>query len=334
MNFEAEYQSLFTAPDRAGKRKAIDSPFLRTKQRRHFIAFDLLPLFGAAAAFASIPVLGVGAPEIVSLVVLWLVSGFGISVGYHRLLAHRSFKTGEAAKVAFAVAGSLAGQGGVISWVAMHRRHHECADREGDFHSPNLHGQDWRGRLRGFVHAHFTWMVGHAYPNVAHYAPDLLRSKRLVWVSRHYYAIALAGIWVPAVACALARGSWLGLITGLLWGGMVRMFVLEHCIWALNSVCHLWGRRTFDTRDESRNVPWLAPFIFGESWHHNHHAFPGSASFGLHWSRIDPGYWLIVLMRLAGIAWDVKVPRREQIETHAMRAPPGVAHGNHHRRRS
>ncbi|MBT2323909.1 fatty acid desaturase [Variovorax paradoxus] len=320
MNFEHEYQSLFTAPDPAGtKRKAIDSPYLHRRQRRHFLLFDVAPFFGTLTAFASIPVIGFGWAEAGVLLVMWLITGFGISVGYHRLLAHRSFKTSEAVKAAFAVAGSMAGQGGVISWVAMHRRHHECADKEGDVHSPQLHGAGFAGRFRGFVHAHFTWMAAHAYPNVAHYAPDVLQSKRLVWISRNYYPIAFAGFIVPAMACAAITQSLTGLLTGVLWGGMVRMFVLEQGIWSLNSFCHLWGRRDFSTRDHSRNIGWLAPFIFGESWHHNHHAFPGSAFFALRWYRIDPGYWLIVLMKLAGLARDVKVPRRDQIDIRMTR---------------
>jgi stearoyl-CoA desaturase (delta-9 desaturase) len=320
MNFEHEYQSLFTAEDATGrKRKVIDSPYLHSRQRRHFLLFDVLPFFGTVLAFASIPVLGVGWPELGVLLAMWLFTGFGISTGYHRLFAHRSFKTSETVRVILAIAGSMAGQGGVISWVAMHRRHHECADREGDFHSPQLHGTSLRDRLRGMVHAHFTWMAAHAYPNVAHYAPDLLQSRAMSWVGRNYYPIAFAGFVIPAVACALISQSWTGLLTGFLWGGMVRMFLLEQGIWSLNSFCHMWGGREFPTRDHSRNIGWMAPLIFGESWHHNHHAFPGSASFALRWWRIDPGYWLIVLMKWTGLAHDVKVPRRDQIEMRSLR---------------
>jgi stearoyl-CoA desaturase (delta-9 desaturase) len=315
MNLEKECLSLFIAHDESGRRrKVIDSPYIHRKQRRHFLLFDVLPFFGTLVAFALIPVLGVGAAEIGVLLAMWLITGFGISVGYHRLLAHRSFKTSETVKVLFAIAGSMAGQGGVISWVAMHRRHHECTDMDGDFHSPQLHGPGLGGRLRGLVHAHFTWMAAHAYPNVAHYAPDVLRSKALGWVSRRYYPIAFTGFVLPALACGLATQSWSGVLTGFLWGGMVRMFLLEQGIWSLNSFCHMWGRREFSTQDHSRNIGWMAPFIFGESWHHNHHAFPGSAWFALRWTRVDPGYWLILLMKRAGLAYDVRVPEAAQIE--------------------
>jgi stearoyl-CoA desaturase (delta-9 desaturase) len=324
MNFEQEYQSLFTAGDPSGKkRKVIDSPYLHRKQRKHFLLFDVLPFFGTLAAIASIPFLGFGALELGLFLVMWLVTGFGISTGYHRLLAHRSFRTSETVRALLAIAGSMAGQGGVVSWVAMHRRHHECADKEGDFHSPNLHGGGLRGVVKGFVHAHFTWMAAHAYPNVAHYAPDLLKSRPLVWISRHYYPLAFAGFVLPALAGAAITQSWAGLLSGFLWGGMVRMFVLEQGIWSLNSFCHLWGSRDFRTPDHSRNIGWMAPLIFGESWHHNHHAFPGSASFALRWYRIDPGYWLILLLERVGLAHDVKVPRRDQIDSRMV--PHGAA---------
>nr|WKF59110.1 hypothetical protein HUO10_003619 [Paraburkholderia busanensis] len=192
-------------------------------------------------------------------------------------------------------------------------------------HSPNLHGNGVRNKLRGFVHAHFTWMIAHPYPNVLHYAPDLLRERHLVWVGRRYHLWVALGFVLPALACALLERSWSALVGGFLWGGMVRMFILAQGIWSLNSFCHLIGRRCFVTRDQSRNIGWLAPLIFGESWHHNHHAFPGSASFGLAWYRIDPGYWFIRSLGALGLARRIKVPSREQIGarvvTHAASWP-------------
>lgn len=315
--FEEQYQSIFTAPDPDGKKKTkriIDDPYLHRFQRRHFLLFDVGPAVGTAAAIALLPFHPIGWTEITLFFVMWMLSGFGVSVGYHRLLAHKSFRTRPWVRAALAVCGSMAGQGGVLSWVAIHRRHHERGDAEGDMHSPNLHGPGVKGKIKGFIHAHFTWMMAHPYPNVSHYAPDLLSDPRLVFVSRHYYHWVLLGLVAPAVICALVTGTWMGLLTGFLWGGAVRMFVLEHGIWSLNSFCHLVGKRAFPTRDRSRNIGWLAPFIFGESWHHNHHAFPGSASFGLAWYRVDPGFWLIRLLELCGLATDVKVPPPEQVE--------------------
>jgi len=314
-SFEKQYQSIFTAPDPAGKKRkrVIDDPYLHRFQRRHFLLFDVGPAIGTGVAIALLPFYPIGWTEITLFWVMWMLSGFGISAGYHRLFAHKSFRAKPSVRVALAICGSMAGQGGVLSWVAMHRRHHECGDAEGDMHSPNLHGPGVRGKIKGFIHAHFTWMMAHPYPNVSHYAPDLLRDQSMVFVSRHYYYWVLLGLIAPAVVCALVTRSWMGLLTGFLWGGMVRMFVLEHGIWSLNSFCHLVGKRCFATGDQSRNIGWLALFIFGESWHHNHHAFPGSASFGLAWYRVDPGFWLIRLLELCGLSEDVKVPPRDHI---------------------
>lgn len=322
MSFESEFQSIHTRVP-TGARLVIDDPFLHRMQRRHFLIFDVLPALFTLAAFLLLPLLPVGWPELAAFFFMWVFTGLGISAGYHRLFAHRSYVAARPVRILLAIGGAMAGQGGVLSWVAMHRRHHECGDQEGDLHSPNLHGQDWRGRLRGLRHAHFTWMMAHPYPNVVHYAPDLVRDPELVWVHQHYHRWALLGFVAPALFCAAAAQSWTGLATGFLWGGMVRMFVLEHGIWSLNSLCHMVGSRPYVTREQSRNIGLLAPFIFGESWHHNHHAFPGSASFGLQWYRVDPGYWFIRLLGTLGLATDIKVPDPAQVRARLAR---NVAH--------
>ncbi len=310
-SFDQQYQSTFMSG--AGTKRVIDDPCLHRFQRRHFVLFDVAPALGTVVAIGLLPFYPIGSTEAALFFVMWMVSGLGVSVGYHRLFTHRSFRASRWTRIALAICGSTAGQGGLLSWVAIHRRHHEFSDHEGDMHSPNLHGPGFTGKIKGFVHAHLTWMMAHPYPNVSHYAPDLLREKEMVFISRKYHYWVVLGLVVPAVACAFITQSWMGLVTGFLWGGMVRMFVLEHFIWSLNSFCHLLGKRCFATRDQSRNIAWMAPFIFGESWHHNHHAFPGSASFGLAWYRIDPGFWFIRLLELCGLAYDVKVPPREQV---------------------
>ncbi|MCW7541679.1 fatty acid desaturase [Aquabacterium sp. A7-Y] len=313
---EEQYGALFTSDDPTGfkRRKVIDDAYLHRIQRKHFLLFDVLPLFGTLLAIGLLPLYPIGAAEVGVAVALWILTGFGISVGYHRLFAHATFKTHPWVAAALAIFGAMAGQGALISWVAMHRRHHEFSDREGDMHSPNLSGSGFKGKLRGFVHAHFTWMMAHPYPNVVHYAPDLLRNHTLMFISRHYYAWILLGFALPAALCGIVTLSWSGVLTGFLWGGFVRMFVLEHGIWSLNSICHLTGTRRFKTRDQSRNNAWLAPFTFGEAWHHNHHAFLYSASFGLSWYRIDPGYWLIRLLATLGLASEIKVPDPGQVQ--------------------
>jgi stearoyl-CoA desaturase (Delta-9 desaturase) len=282
-------------------------------QRRHFLLFDVVPIVGTAAALALLAVRPLTAVDLALLGALWLLTGIGVTVGYHRLFTHRTFTAAPAVADVLVVLGSMAGQGGVVSWVALHRRHHECSDREGDPHSPNLSGPGWRGRLRGLLHSHFLWMRRHEYPNVVHYAPDLVRNRRLVRVARLYHWWVALGLLLPALIGGIVTGSWAGALTGFLWGGLVRMFVLEHIVWAINSFLHMVGTRPYASRENSRNGAVFALVSLGESWHNNHHAFPESPSFGLQWYRLDPGYWVIVALAACGLASDLKTPTPERI---------------------
>lgn len=304
------------------RRKVIDSPFLHRIQRRHFLLFDVLPFFGTVFAVGLAFYHPIGAVEIGLFLVMWLLTGLGISAGYHRLFSHRSWKTVTPVRVAMAIFGCMAGQGAVISWVAMHRRHHENTDLPGDMHSPNLHGTDRRGRVKGFIHAHYTWMLRHDYPNVAHYTPDLLRDKAILWVGRNYRWWVLLGLALPAVAGGLLLQSWMGVLTGFLWGGVVRMFVVGHTMWALNSFLHTMGRQHYriadNPTDQSRNNYLLGTLAWGEGWHNNHHAFPFSASFGLAWYRPDIGFWFIRILQALGLAWDVRVPTPDRLKARAV----------------
>jgi stearoyl-CoA desaturase (delta-9 desaturase) len=294
--------------------RIIRSRHLHKIQRRHFVIFDVLPLIGTLVALGLLFYRPIGALEISLFFGMWLITGFGLTVGYHRLFTHRAFSTSVVTSCIFIVMGSMAGRGPMISWVAMHRRHHELSDHEGDLHSPNLHGTGLLGRLLGFLHAHLTWMIEHDYPNVAHYVPDLMAERTLVAVNRQYYAWVLLGLLVPAVIGGLATASCWGVLTGFLWGGVVRMFVVEQSMSAINSVMHTFGSRPFFTRDDnSRNLGVMALLAWGEGWHNNHHAFPYSAAFGLRWYEFDPGFLLIRLLELMGLAWNVKVPSREKI---------------------
>jgi stearoyl-CoA desaturase (delta-9 desaturase) len=307
------------------RRLAVDAPYLHRMQRRHFILFDVLPFFGTLLAVALAFVYPIGWLEIGLFFGMWLLTGLGISAGYHRLFTHRSFKTVTPVRVLLAILGCMAGQGAVISWVAMHRRHHQCADKAGDMHSPNLHGRSISGRIRGFIHAHYTWMIKHEYPNVAHYVPDLLGERAMVRTARLYRWWVVLGLAIPALVGALVTESWMGALTGFLWGGVVRMFVVGHSMWALNSVLHTMGSQPFRLRenvhDNSRNNWLLGVLAWGEGWHNNHHAFPYSASFGLAWHRIDLAYWFILLLAAVGLAWDVKRPTREQIAARIAERP-------------
>jgi stearoyl-CoA desaturase (delta-9 desaturase) len=298
----------------APRRKAISNPYIHRLQRRHFLLFDILPIVGTAGALAFLLVHPFGVTELVLLLSLWLVTGLGVTVGYHRLFTHRTFKAAPAVAAALAIFGSMAGQGGVVSWVALHRRHHECSDREGDPHSPNLAGGGFKGRLRGLAHSHFLWMRRHEYPNIVHYAPDLIKNRSLVRIARHYYSWVVLGLLIPALIGGLVSLSWTGAVSGLFWGGLVRIFVLEHIVWAINSFLHMFGTRPYESRENSRNGAIFALVTLGESWHNNHHAFPDSPSFGLNWYRLDPGYWLIRLLAACGLAWDLKVPTGDRMK--------------------
>lgn len=306
------------------RKKTISNAYIHRLQRRHFLLFDILPIIGTAVAFAFLAVRPLGIIDLVLLLSLWLITGLGVTVGYHRLFTHRTFKAAPAVVVVLAILGSMAGQGGVISWVALHRRHHECSDQEGDPHSPNLSGRDLLGRLRGLAHSHFLWMRRHEYPNVVHYTPDLLKDRALVRISRAYYGIVIAGLLIPALIGGLVTMSWLGAASGLLWGGFVRIFLLEHIVWAINSFLHMYGTRPYDSREESRNGGIFALITLGEAWHNNHHAFPESASFGLDWYRADPGYWLIEALGACGLAWDIGRPTGERRSAKRITSNPAA----------
>jgi len=288
------------------------SPALHRLQLRHFMLFDVLPLLGIVVAVALLPVLPPRPVDLLMFFVLWLATGLGLTVGFHRYFSHQSFKTTPVVAGVLLVLGSMAARGPMISWAAMHRRHHQKSDREGDLHSPNLHGPGAMGRLQGLVHAQFTWMVRHDYPNVTHYVPDLLRDKTMMRLNRNYYWWVALGLALPAAVGAVVTGTPAGAVTGFLWVGVVRLFVVEQTMSAINSVCHMFGRRPYEqTSDDSRNNAWLALPSWGEAFHNNHHAFPASAAFGLRWYQPDPGYWFIGALAFLGLAWDVRRPSAE-----------------------
>jgi stearoyl-CoA desaturase (delta-9 desaturase) len=239
--------------------------------------------------------------------VVYFLTGFGITVGFHRLFTHRSFATHPWLRGVFAALGSAAIEGPVTSWVADHRKHHACSDKEGDPHSPHVgHGSGWKGALKGFFHAHVGWIFIHTQRgNKKRFAPDLLRDPVVSFVDRTFLIWAVLG-FVASFALGYAIGGDLAAgLTGLLWGGAVRVFVLHHVTYSINSLCHMFGRQTFDTKDESRNLAWLALPTMGEAWHNNHHAFPTSAVHGLGRWQLDPSALVITALEKVGLAWDV-----------------------------
>jgi stearoyl-CoA desaturase (delta-9 desaturase) len=267
----------------------------------------VLPPLGVLVAVILLWNTVVGWTDVAVMAVMYVLTGLGITVGFHRLFTHRAFQTYAAVRGAFAILGSMAVEGRPIKWVADHRKHHAFADEEGDPHSPHVgHQGGWRGALKGLWHAHMGWLfrtVGLA--DRERFARDLLADRAVRAMDRLFWLWVVLGFAIPFGIGWLVGGTLGTGLTALLWGGLVRVFLLHHVTWSINSVCHFFGRRRFRTEDESRNVFWLAPLSFGESWHHNHHAFPRSAFHGLRWLELDPGGLLILLLEKLGLAWDV-----------------------------
>jgi stearoyl-CoA desaturase (delta-9 desaturase) len=239
--------------------------------------------------------------------IVYVLTGLGVTVGFHRYLTHRSFETSRPMRAILAALGSAAIEGPVISWVADHRKHHTYSDEEGDPHSPHVgHGGGLRGTLRGLFHAHLGWLFIHTQRGSRErFAPDLLRDPVIRFIDRTFFLWAMLGLVVPFGLGIAIGGTLVAGLTGLLWGGAVRLFVLHHLTYSINSLCHVFGRRRFDTDDESRNLAWLAPFTFGEAWHNNHHAFPTSAVHGLGRLQLDPSAIVIRGLERLGLVWNV-----------------------------
>jgi stearoyl-CoA desaturase (delta-9 desaturase) len=245
--------------------------------------------------------------DLVIALAMYLLTAIGITVGFHRLLTHRSFQTAKPLEYTFAVLGSLAVQGPTIAWVADHRKHHAHTDEEGDPHSPHVAPDGGvRGVFSGLWHAHSGWLMStQGRADWKRYAPDLYEDRGMRWISRNFPWLVLASLAVPALAGYLVTGTALGALTGFLWGGLVRIFFVHHVTWSVNSVCHFLGSRRFDTDDHSTNVFWLALPSLGESWHHNHHAFPRSAKHGLKRWEPDPSALIITGLEKLGLARNV-----------------------------
>jgi stearoyl-CoA desaturase (delta-9 desaturase) len=255
------------------------------------------------------------ARDLLVFAILYVATTLGVTVGFHRHFTHRSFKTTRPMRIIFAVLGSAAVEGPVISWVADHRKHHAFSDREGDPHSPHVgHGGGWRGTLRGLVHAHLGWLFVHDQRGKrSRYAPDLLADPAVRFIDRTFIVWVIAGMVVPFGLGYALGGTLTAALSGLLWGGAVRLLVLHHVTFSINSLCHYFGRRRFATDDESRNLAWLALPSMGEAWHNNHHAFPTSAEHGMRVWEIDPSALVIRALEATGLAWDVRrIPRERQ----------------------
>jgi stearoyl-CoA desaturase (delta-9 desaturase) len=242
------------------------------------------------------------------LVGMYLATGFGVTVGYHRLFTHRAFDTNRAMRLALAILGSMAFEGPLLKWVAHHRKHHQHSDQDEDPHSPHLHGQGLRGMIRGLWHAHIGWIFIPDAPNLQRYIRDLSRDRMLRAISSTFSIWAAIGLILPTVLGGLLTLSWSGALLGFIWGGLARIFFIHHITWSINSVCHMWGSRPFRSHDQSRNNIFFGFLGLGEGWHNNHHAFPTSARHGLFWWQLDASWLVIRLMGMTGLAWNLRQP--------------------------
>ncbi len=272
-------------------------------QYRHALGMLILPPLVAAMLWIVLPSCKPGVPEFVCFLVMYSIAGLGVDIGLHRYFTHRSFACRKWLRPLLAITGMMAAPGTLLSWVATHRQHHDHSDHVGDPHSPYVDG---RRSFRGLWHAHAGWLFHGAIANPLHYAPDIVRDPLLMALNRLYLFWVAIGLIMPFCFGLLVYGTAAGALNCLLWGGAIRIFVEQHVILSINSLCHFFGTQSYHTRDESRNNHLLAIPSFGEAFHNNHHAYPSAAIFGHRWWEIDIGGYVIRLMQMCGLAWDVK----------------------------
>jgi stearoyl-CoA desaturase (delta-9 desaturase) len=269
------------------------------------------------ALLAAIPVAWggwLGWHDLIIAAFMYAVTGHGVTVGYHRLFTHKSFKPNRPVKVVLALFGSMAIQGPVVRWVADHRKHHKFSDRDGDPHSPWRYGNTIPALSKGLLYAHTMWLFDAEQTPQRQYAPDLLKDRDIVKVSRLFPALVVVSLLTPAVIGGLWSWSWQGALTAFFWGSLVRVGLLHHVTWSINSICHAVGERPFKSRDKSGNVWWLAIPSMGESWHNLHHADPTCARHGVMRGQVDSSARVIWFLEKLGWVHTVRWPVKERID--------------------
>ena len=301
--------------DSSKKRKiTIENVHLQKIQRRFAFGTIFIPFIGSIFAVVLLSLSNIDGLQIGLLVSMYTLTLIGITVGFHRHFSHSSFKTNIAIRIILAISGSMAVQGPVIHWVSNHRRHHQYSDQPGDTHSPHIYEGQKFAKFRGLWYAHIGWMLNSEVTNSTLFARDLLQERAIAKVNQLYLVWVLLGLAIPAILGGILSGTWIGGLEGFFWGGLFRIFLAHHATWSINSITHLYGKRPFETKEQSTNNIWLAIPTYGEAWHNNHHAFPNSAKFGLQWWQVDLGYWVIRTLEILGLAWDVKAPTAGMIE--------------------
>jgi len=282
---------------------------LRTRIANLFAV--ILPLAAVVLGIVSMWGRGFTWVDFTLLSGMYVLTVLGITVGFHRLFTHHAFETNSAVAFILGVLGSMAVQGRLFNWVALHRRHHQHSDEPGDPHSPHLAGEGIWGVLRGMWHAHLGWLFKPDSPDLPRYVKDLQRSKALRIVDKLFVLWVALGLLLPAMIGGVVTGTWAGAFWGFMWGGLVRVLLVHHVTWSVNSVCHLWGRRPYQSSDQSRNNFLFGVLALGEGWHNTHHAFPTSARHGLQWWQIDVSYWVIRTLSWLRLAWHLQLPSHQ-----------------------
>ncbi|MFI7013395.1 acyl-CoA desaturase [Streptomyces sp. NPDC050164] len=305
----------------------LDPISLRTK-RFSALTTMILPLIGTAAAAYFLATGNFTATDIWLFAAMYFVHMFGITVGFHRYLAHKAFRTGPVFEAIMMITASMGAQGPVMWWVTTHRRHHRFSDQEGDPHSPNLHGRTFKQRLHGLWYAHMPWMLSPENSKWSVFAPDVLRNRRLMYYHRTYAIWVISGVILPGLIGFAVEGTAMSALTGVVFGGLARIFLANQAAWMVGSVCHAIGGRPFDNEDRSANNWAVAILTFGEGLQNNHHAFPGSYRHGVSWLEPDLSGWLLAGLKKVGLVWDLREPTKEQIQKKREQALAMAAAGS------
>jgi stearoyl-CoA desaturase (delta-9 desaturase) len=309
----SEYPADVPAPARVRGVIELTAAQIRV-QRRITLLVTVLPFIAAVYAITRLWGAGISGLDLTLFLSFYLATGLGITVGYHRLFTHRSFRAVRPVKIALAIFGSYAVEGSVIDWCATHRRHHAFADQYGDPHSPHLaQAPGLKGVLLGLWHAHSGWLFDDEATKPEEYAPDLLADPDIVRISKWFPYLTVGSFILPPMIAFAVTQSFGAAITAFIWGSLVRIFLLHHVTWSINSICHFYGKEAYRAKDESKNVWALSPVSFGESWHNNHHAFQWSARLGLRPWQVDMGWYAIRVLKALRLVRDVKVPTADQL---------------------
>ncbi|WP_336207944.1 acyl-CoA desaturase [Nonomuraea sp. LPB2021202275-12-8] len=286
------------------------------RSKAELVSFALVVGLPIVAILAAVPIAwgwGLGWTDVAIAGVFYVVSGLGVTVGLHRYFTHGSFKAKRPLKIALGIAGSLSLEMSVLDWVATHRKHHKFSDKEGDPHSPWRFGPGFKSMSKGLLYAHMGWLFDAERTNREKYAPDLVRDADVMKLHRWFGAMAITSILLPGILGGLITWSWQGALTALFWGSLIRIGLLHHVTWSINSICHVFGEEAFQVRDKSRNVWWLAIPSFGESWHNLHHSDPTCARHGVLKGQIDLSAGLIRIFEKLGWVHDVRWPTPERL---------------------